>query len=266
MAQGASDDVDDDRLGRVQSLVRAFGLLDELSKCDGMTLSEIARLVKLPRSTAHRLLTTMEALRYVEFDRRTSHWSIGVQAFTVGAAFVQTRDLGQLGRSIMRSLMNEVHHSVNISVKEGEGMCYVGQVAGTGLKQTVARPGACLSMHTTASGKVLMAHWPQFELDRFVAGHVFHARTAHSITDPTHFRDELAQIRRQGFAVDDEEHASGLRCVAAAVLDRYGAPRASLSISDTVVRLDRTRMSDLGPTLVMAASQMTAEIGAQLSF
>lgn len=257
---------EDDRLGRVQSLVRAFGLLDELSKSDGMTLSEIARLVGLPRSTAHRLLSTMEALRYVEFDRSTNNWSIGVQAFTVGAAFAQTRDLGQLGRSIMRSLMNELHHSVNISIREGGGMCYVGQVAATGVKQSAARPGACLSMHTTAAGKALMAHWSAPELDRFVEHHAFISRTARSITSPQQFREELSLVRQRGFAVDDEEHATGLRCVAAAVLDPYGTPRASLSISDTPLRLDGARLMELGPTLAMAANQMSVEIGAQLAF
>jgi IclR family acetate operon transcriptional repressor len=96
--------------------VRAFGILDELAKSDNMTLSDLSRAVGLPRSTTHRLLTTMEALRYVAFDRRRNGWSIGVQAFTVGAVFAQTRDLGQLGRTIMRSLMSEVQHCVNIAV------------------------------------------------------------------------------------------------------------------------------------------------------
>jgi hypothetical protein len=77
---------EDGLLGRVQSLVRAFGILDELAKSDHMTLSDLSRAVGLPRSTTHRLLTTMEALRYVAFDRRKNGWSVGVQAFTVGTA------------------------------------------------------------------------------------------------------------------------------------------------------------------------------------
>ena len=253
-------------LGRVQSLVRAFALLDELAKTDGLSLSEIARRVKLPRSTAHRLLTTMEALRYVEFDRNGHRWAIGVQAFTVGAAFAQTRDLGQLGRPIMRSLVSEVHHSVNIAVPEDGVMCYVGQVAADGITRLVVRPGANLPMHTTASGKVLMAHWRQDELDRFLDRRFFPKNTARSIVEPLALRDELKVIRDRGYAFDDEEHADGLRCVAAIVLDRYGQPRASLSISDTTARLDKSRMGELGPTLVLAAAQMNREIAAQFGF
>ena len=247
-------------LGRVQSLVRAFGLLDELAKNDSMTLSELARSVALPRSTTHRLLTTMEALRYVAFERATNRWSIGVQAFTVGAVFAQTRDLGKLGRSIMRSLMSEVHHCVNIAVAEGRGVCYVGQVAENDFRQTAARPGAVLPLHTTASGKVMMAGWSCAELERYLEGKQLRARTERSIVDPDRLRRELGLISERGYALDDEEHDMGLRCVAAAVYDRYGMPRGALSISDRSSKLARARLDDLGPTLVIAAQQMSSEI------
>jgi IclR family acetate operon transcriptional repressor len=253
---------EDEPLGRVQSLVRAFGLLDELAKSDSMTLSDLARLVGLPRSTTHRLLTTMEALRYVAFERATNRWSIGVQAFTVGTVFAQTRDLGKLGRSIMRSLMSEVHHCVNIAVPEGRGICYVGQVAENGFLQTAARPGAVLPLHTTASGKVMMAHWSRPELDRYVQGTILKGRTERSIIDADRLRTELSKIHERGYAVDDEEHDMGLRCIAALVQDRYGMPRGALSISDRTSRLARNRLDELGPTLVLAAQQMTSEIAA----
>jgi IclR family transcriptional regulator, acetate operon repressor len=257
------DGLDDGALGRVQSLVRAFGLLDELAKNDSMTLSELARTASLPRSTAHRLLTTMEALRYVAFDRATNRWSIGVQAFTVGAVFAQTRDLGKLGRSIMRSLVSQVQHSVNIAVPEGRGVCYVGQVAGAGAHRTAARPGALLPLHTTASGKVIMAHWTRQEFDRYVARIPLQGGTAHSIVDADRLRGELTAIQERGYAVDDEEHERGLRCVAAMVHDRHGMPQGALSISDCASRLGRARLDDLGPTLVLAAQQMSSEISAQ---
>lgn len=257
---GKGPDQDDFLLGRVQSLVRAFGILDELAKSDGLTLRELAQAIDLPRSTAHRLLTTMEALRYVAFDRQTNRWSIGVQAFTVGAVFAQTRDLGHLGRSIMRSVAAELQHCVNIAVPEGAGICYVDQVANEGYRQTAARPGAVLPLHTTASGKIMMAHWSKFELDRYLERTPLYARTAQSIVDGSRLRQELALIRERGFAVDDQEHDQDLRCVAALVLDRFGTPRGALSISDRSALLTRSRMSELGPSLISAARQMSSEM------
>lgn len=250
-------------LGRVQSLVRAFGILDELAKNNSMTLSDLARVVQLPRSTTHRLLTTMETLRYVAFDRQKNGWSVGVQAFTVGAAFAQTRDLGQLGRTIMRSLMTEVQHCVNIAVPQGAGICYVGQAAANGFRQTAARPGAVLPLHTTASGKALMAHWSRQEFDLYLQRALLKARTARSIIDGDRLRCELAEIRDRGYALDDEEHSEGLRCAAAIVQDRYGLAKGSLSISDRSSHLTRARLGELGPTLMSAAQRMSEQVSAQ---
>lgn len=260
------NNTNDDRLGRVQSRVRAFGILDVLADAQGLTLSEVSRLVALPRSTTHRLLSTMEALDIVMFDRARGSWSIGIKAFTVGAAFEHSRDLGKLGRPIMRDLMLQVDRSVNIAVPERTGMCYVGQVEASAARRNAARPGACLPMDTTAAGKALMACWSPDELGEYLGRHALRTRTRtrQSITDHEALRDELQEDRERGYAIDDEEHADGLRCVAAAVLDRFGVPQASLSISDTAVSLDRGRMAAIAPSLRTAAARMSAQISSHL--
>lgn len=252
------DDIGDevDRTGCVQSLVRAFGILEELAKAGGAGLSEIARQVKLPRSTVHRMLTTMEAMRYAEFDRETNQWSVGIQAFTVGKTFVPPRDLGSLGRSVLQRLVNDVRHSVSMAVPEGFGVCYVSQVIARAVPQNVVRPGACLPLHTTASGKALMAHWSDDEVDAFFERRPLRRRTDHSIVSVSRLKDELAAARQRGFATDDEEHLEGVRCVAAAALDHCGRPRAALSVTDGVARLDRARMVELGPQVAAAAKRL----------
>lgn len=247
-------------LGCVQSLVRAFGLLDRLADCDGMGLSEVARAVNLPRSTAHRLLSTMEALHYVQFDRDQNRWSVGRQAFRVGAAFAQTRDLGEVGRGMMRSLLREVNHCVNVAVPETHGICYIDQAARDGARPSVARPGAVLPMHTTASGKVIMAHWSPLELDRFLEHKELRQRTARTLVDGDRLRDELALVRERGYAIDDQEHEEGLRCVAALVRGYRGESYAALSVSDRVSSLDRLRMDELGPLLVNAARRLSDDL------
>jgi IclR family acetate operon transcriptional repressor len=257
---------EDDRLGRVQSLVRAFGLLDALAKHDdGLTLTEVAKLAILPRSTAHRLLTTMDALRYVEFDSSTNRWMIGVQAFALGSAFVQVRDLGRLGRPIMRSLMIEANEVVNIAVSDTEGVRYVGQVRPVDQRAGTCQPGIHLPMHTTASGKVLLAHWNSPELDSFLDGRPLARRTYSSIVEKNALVSQLGQIRTQGFAIDDEENSTGMRCVAAPVFDRNNRVRASLSISGSIARLPDQRLNTLGRSLAAAARRMSEDIGAVLA-
>ena len=251
-----------DRLGRVQSLVRAFGLLDTLAKSDdGLTLTEIASVVKLPRSTAHRLLTTMDALRYVEFDNRTNRWMIGVQAITLGSAFVHVRDIGRLGRPIMRSLMIDSNEVVNIGVSDQTSVRYVGQVRPLGVQRDAADKGTTLPMHTTASGKVLLAHWADDQLSSFLRKQTLVRRTSSSIVEEHELVRELAEIRARGYAVDDQENSMGRRCVAVPVFNCHRQVRASLSITGGIARMPDSRLAALGHSLAGAAARMTSTIG-----
>lgn len=264
MSEG--QDVDGDRLGRVQSLVRAFGLLDILAKYDGgLTLTEIARLVELPRSTAHRLLTTMDTLRYVEFDSNTNRWLIGRQAFALGTAFVETRDIGRLGRPIMRSLMLQANEVVNIAISDNAGVRYVGQVRPTVQTPCLSEPGVRMPMHTTASGKILLAHWSPNELDHFLRSNALQRKTCATIVEKHALVKQLEQIRTRGYAIDDQEHLMGSRCVAAPVFDRNHRVKASLSISGSITRLTDRRLESLGQSLASAARRLTDDIGAVLA-
>ncbi len=246
-------------LGRVQSLVRAFGILDELARAKHLKLGDLAGAMDLPRSTVHRLLTTMEALRYVSFDRRTHSWSVGEQAFKVGTAFIKDDDRPHAGPSIVRAVADEVGQCVNVSVPKGISICYVEQASVAGARATVARPGAVLPLHTTAAGKAILAHYSCSELDAYLHASRLRPQTAKSIVDQGHLRAELELTRVRGFAVDDEEQEEGLRCVAAAIMDRLGKPQRALSISSRARFLDRRRMAELAVPLGAAARRMTAE-------
>ena len=266
MAEDPIGDVEDNRMGRVQSLVRAFGLLDALAAQDaGMTLTEIAKRVGLPRSTTHRLLTTMDALRYVEFDQATNRWMIGMQAFALGSAFVQVRDLGRLGRPIMRSLMLEANEVVNIAVADQAGVRYVGQMRPVADHAGRHASGEHLPMHTTASGKVLLANWDQPHLDEFLRGGPLSRKTCGSIVEKHALVRQMEQIRARGYAVDDQENALGTRCVAAPVFDSNRCVKASLSISGSIARLPDGRLELLGRSLAAAARRMTDDMGAVLA-
>ncbi|MEZ5826576.1 MAG: helix-turn-helix domain-containing protein, partial [Geminicoccaceae bacterium] len=104
--------------GQVQSLKRALSLLNALaSHTEGMTLTELAQAVKLPPSTAHRLLTTLESERYVRFEASEHLWQVGVQAFVSGNSFLRGRDVARMSRRFMRRLMEESGETANLFVQ-----------------------------------------------------------------------------------------------------------------------------------------------------
>lgn len=248
--------------GQVQSLTRALGLLETLARShDGLTLTELAQTVGLAPSTAHRLLTTLQQARFVRFDPLSSVWQVGVQAFVVGNAFARTRDVVMMARPPMRRLMEESGETVNLYMAdEGEAVC-MGQVECRQLMRAIARPGGRVKMHVSAAGKAILAWLPEREVGRVLERHGLPKATERTLVTPKALKADLELVRQRGFAVDDEEHAVGLRCVAAPILDEHGLPLAGLSVSGPTARIADHRVALLGAMVAEAARAVTAEVG-----
>jgi IclR family transcriptional regulator, acetate operon repressor len=252
-----------DRAGQVQSLTRALALLEAVAQSHhGLTLTELAQTVGLPPSTAHRLLTTLQQARFVRFDPLASLWQVGVQAFVVGNAFARTRDVLTMARPRMHRLMEESGETVNLYVADegGEAVC-MGQVECRQLMRAIARPGGRVKMHCSGAGKAILAWMGEREVGRVLERHGLPRVTERTLATPKELRADLEQVRRRGYAVDDEEHAVGLRCVAAPILDEHGAPLAGISVSGPTARIPDHRLSLLGAMVAEAAHAVTAEAG-----
>lgn len=248
--------------GQVQSLTRALSLLRALAESgDGMTLSDVAQIVGLPPSTAHRLLTTLQQERFVRFDGAAHVWQVGVEAFIIGNAFVRTRDVVGMARPYLRRLMEEGGETANLYLEqEGEVVC-MAQIECRQMMRAIARPGGRVQMHCSGAGKALLAWVADGELTRIIQQHGLRRVTERTLDTPRKLRAALEQVRAQGYAVDDEEHAVGLRCVAAPVFDEHGRPVAALSLSGPGARVTETRLNVLGELAARIAAELSAELG-----
>ncbi|MGQ9365051.1 IclR family transcriptional regulator domain-containing protein [Azospirillum sp. ST 5-10] len=251
-----------DKAGQVQSLQRALSILQTLAHShDGLTLTELSQTVGLAPSTSHRLLTTLQQQQFARFDPIGNVWQVGVGAFTVGNAFVRTRDVALMARPLMRGLMEESGETVNLYVEDGgEAMCLT-QIECRQLMRAIARPGGRVKMHCSSVGKAILAWLPDRDVSKVLERHGLPTFTAHTIATPRGLRDDLARIRARGYAVDDEEHAVGMRCVAAPIFDEHGRPAAALSVSGPAARIDDARLAVLGSLVVAAAGAATRELG-----
>lgn len=251
--------------GQVQSLTRALAILEALAESsEGMTLSDTAQIVGLPPSTAHRLLTTLESRRHVRFDAREGLWQVGVQSFVVGQAFRRSRDVVSLARPYMRHLMETCGETANLYIEEGGEAVCMAQVECRQVMRAIARPGGRVKLHCSGAGKAMLAHLPAAEVARVLQVHGLPRATERSLDTPRKLKADLDLVRERGFALDDEEHAVGLRCVAAAVLDEEGRPLAALSVSGPSARIDDTAMTLLGGFVRQAARSVTEQVGGQV--
>lgn len=251
-----------DPVGLVQSLARALTILEVLGEDDdGYRLSDLAERVGLPASTTHRLLTTLEQKRFVQFDREGGLWHIGVQCFSVGSVFLRRRNLVAQSLPVMRRLRDDVGETANLGVVDQGEVVFLTQVESRQMMRAITRPGGRAPMHCSGVGKALLAALPEAEVAEILRTRGLVRLTPKSIARPAQLHDALAKIRKARFAVDDEEHAVGLRCVAAAVYDEHATPIAAISISGPTARIPDRQIAEYGRVVRAAAADVTAALG-----
>ncbi len=250
--------------GHVQSLSRALSLLNALSEhSQGLSLSAVAHEVGLPTSTAHRLLTTLQNERYVRFDADHSAWLVGVQAFRAGSAFLRSRDLVTTSRPYMRRLMEQCGETVNLAVLDRGEVIYLAQIETHKMMRAIAKPGGRAEIFSSGVGKALLAYMSEANATQLLNGISFFQETDNTLANATDLQNDLELIRGRGYAIDDEENAIGLRCVASVIFDENGAPMAGLSVSGPAARITDARIPVLGAAVSQVASEITAAIGGQ---
>ena len=254
-----------ERNDQVQSLVRALTLLNALSEADeGIALTELAQQVGLTTSTAHRLLTTLQQERYVHFHGERRVWSVGVQAFIAGKAFLKTRSVVASARTQMRALMEESEETVNMAVEDQYEAVYLSQVECRQMMRVFARPGGRVPLHCSSVGKALLMAMPDNELARVLHQRGLPRLTSKTISTPAALRRDLQQAREQGYAIDDEEHAVGLRCIAAPIFNENAEALAAISLSGPMARIADARIPLLGDLVRRKADAISAQLGGVL--
>jgi IclR family acetate operon transcriptional repressor len=248
--------------GQVQSLSRALMLMQRLADSDmGLNLSEIAGSVGLPMSTAHRLLNSMRLSGFVDYDEQQALWSIGVNAFIVGNAYLKKRDFVVQSRPYMKQLVATTGETCNLAILEGDSHVFVAQVECTEVMRMVVQLGSRGAVHASGVGKSLLSALPEKEAMAIIKRTGLKAYTPNTIKSPSAFARELGLIRRRGYAIDDEEQTAGLRCVASNIYDEYGEAVGAISISGPAVRVTNDRIPQLSAAVMEAVDRITHAIG-----
>ena len=251
--------------GQVHSLTRALTPLRHMAaSSDGLSLTKLSEAAGLPPSTTHRLLTTLEAERFVRPDPQGGLWRVGVSAFIVGSAFARSRDKLTVTRPYLRRLMEMSGETANLCVEsEGEAVC-IGQIESRHAMRAITGVGGRIMLHSSGAGKALLAHFERDRRARALAAMPLAQITESTITRRERLEAALSEVLALGYAVDNEEHALGLRCVAAPIFDEHGRVVAAMSVSGPSARIPAERLAVLGRMVAQAASEATREYGGEV--
>jgi IclR family acetate operon transcriptional repressor len=212
-------------------------------------------------STAYRILLTFQKQGIVDYDDVAQVWFIGIGAFRIGSAFLSRTGLMERARTAMQQIMTETGETANLAIIDGGEVIFVSQVETHEPIRAFFRPGTRGAIHSSGIGKALMAFLPKERIEEIVAAHGLPVFTRKTISNRDHLLAELAQIRRRGWAVDNEERTEGMRCIAAPIFNPYGEPVAGISISGPSVRVRPDRDTELGSIVAAAAAEVTKATG-----
>jgi len=251
----------------VQTIERASSILDTLGQsAHGISIRELSDKIKLPKGTTHRLLSSLSYFGYVRQDPKTRNYLLGLKLVELGQLLLSQLDLRKEAEPFLRDLAERTKETVHLVFLDRNEIVYIDKVETdqnpSGLKMA-SRVGLRNPAHSSAVGKVLLAHFSEEELKNFIKEKGLPRRTENTITDPAQLKEHLRNVRSQGYAVDDEENEKGIRCVAAPIYNEVGKTVAAISISGPAFRITKKVIQE---SLKKEVMETAAKISQGLGF
>jgi IclR family KDG regulon transcriptional repressor len=246
---------------QLSSVANSIRLLTSFSgEEDELGITALAGRLRLAKSTVHRLAATLTGAGFLEQNRQTGKYRLGVALFELGALVRRRMDVAHEARPRLRELLEKTGETVQLGIVDHDSVLFVYEMESPRAIRLGSAVGGRAPLHCTAIGKVLLAHQPA-EYVRALA-----ERGLAAFTPKTHTRREpllamLEEVRQRGYAVDDEESESGLRAIAAPVRNHAGTVVAALGLAAPLQRMSKKVMHTCVPSVTAAAAAVSARLG-----
>jgi IclR family KDG regulon transcriptional repressor len=245
---------------RIRSISRALRILESFGGGATPTVTELSRSLKLPKSSVYEILSTLAAEGMVAKEARTNRYRPGAKLLELSSLAGHGLEVSAVAEPLLQALNKAVDETVQLTVLDQREILYVSGFESTRQLRTFFRRGDRAPLHCTALGKAILAFLPRAEIDAVIRGGLprFTART---LTDGRRLREELTRTAARGYAVDNEEHEEGVRCVGAPVRFADGAVRASISVSGPAHRLPPRKDGVIARRVVETANEISRRLG-----
>ena len=248
----------------VQTIERASFILDILGQSpQGISIKDLSDKIQLPKGTTHRLLSSLSYFGYVRQDSNTKNYFLGFKFVELGNLLLSQLDLRKEAEPFLRDLAERTKETVHLVILDQNEIVYLDKLEtepNTGGLRMASRVGSRNPAHSCAVGKVLLADLPEEALERIITEKGLSKRTENTITHAGHLKEHLKLVKKQGYAVDDEENERGIRCVGAPVFNETGKTVAAVSISGPAFRVTRKMVQEGLKKEVMETAYRVSEM------
>lgn len=243
----------------MKTVVRSLEVLEAVARRQPIGVGELSRALELPKSTVQRILVTLGGAGWLAGAGDPVRWSVTDRVLAVARSVTREVDLREAALGSMRELGDATAETIHLSVPAETGIVLIERIDSTQPVRVFNELGAWSPMHTTASGRVVLAFLPPERLDKLLERGL-ERLTEHTIVDPDELRAELRRVAELGYAVNVGQNRVGVCAVSAPIFDASGAPVASISISMPDTRFDPGRVGEWAKLVMRTAD----DIGARL--
>ncbi len=246
-----------------QSARRTLSILDYLSThagSQGLSLAELAHGMTMNKSTLLRLLATLQDFDLVEKDQKDETYRLGLKTLQLAEACLSSMYLRKIVSPFLIEAMEATRETAHLVVYDSGDVVYIDKIDSPNMIRVVSSVGMHMPAHSTAVGKALLAYLPPSAFEEVLAKGL-HSRTSNTLTDAQALQHELAKIRSQGYAFDDEENEPEVRCIAAPLFDYSSHSVAAISISGPTSRITPERVEHLGILVKEIAERVSERLG-----
>ncbi|MCL2320423.1 MAG: IclR family transcriptional regulator [Treponema sp.] len=246
-----------------QSLRKALQILEGMTKIPTPArLQDIARSLKMPQSTLLRFLNTFVDFGYVSQDQDTSCYYLTLKLAEIGSRVKDSFPFQNSLAKYVKQIARQFNESASLCIEHNMQMVYVfTQDSPSRMLQTLNRIGHIAPMHATGVGKVHLLNYSEAQLEELEKKFGLPRFTGHTITSMDSLKKEIAQIRKQGYALDNEECEEGVRCIAVPVRNFSGNVVAGISLSAPSTRMDKDRTEQIIQYLKNIGTEASKELG-----
>lgn len=249
----------------IQAVSHALDLLEQFrGEVDELGVTELSKRLKLHKNNVFRLLATLESRGYIEQNRVTENYRLGLKTLELGQTFIRQMGLLRQSKPVLDDLVSKCNETSYVAVLKDYYIIYLDAVETDMTVRVVPRVGSRLPAYCTAAGKIQLAHMSDEELENYFQHKELKSYTDKTITDREVLKKQLKLVVENGYAVDDEELDIGVKCVSAPIRDYTRRIIGAVSISGPSMRFSPERMKkELIPLALSASEEISTKLGFQ---
>ncbi|MBP7278591.1 MAG: IclR family transcriptional regulator [Sedimentibacter sp.] len=246
---------------RVQSIDRAVAILDCFSEeKKELKLSEISERLGLNKSTVHGIISTLKYHGFISQDEETQKYKLGIRFVQFGDLVINSMNIRNAAVPVIDAVCEKIEETVHVAMLDGLDVVWIEKRECTKSIKTSTKIGARLPAYTTADGKIIICYQNKDKIKNYLPKRI-PQYTNNTITNKSEFIKKLEEMKKNGYAIDNEEYVEGLKCVAAPIFDHDGKVRFSLSTTGPAFRMNEERIKELIVIIKEAANEISQRIG-----